>query len=94
MKIRLKRLGNKGGVYEWVIALAVIFACIIIWFGTTGFVHNFFPNLITSLGIHNEDFGLQYVTTVYDITFPMMIALTLLWALTSPERYEEGIRQQ
>ena len=93
MKRRQGNLGNKGGVFEWVIVLVVIFGCAIIWMGTYGLVHNFMPNLLTTLHLSAKQYGLQYIPTIYDMMFPLIIIMSIVWAWISPERIEGGMGQ-
>jgi hypothetical protein len=88
-----KRLGNKGGVFEWIVVLVVIFGCAVIWMGTYGLIHSFMPNVLSTLHINAEQYGLQYISTVYDMMFPAIILLSIVWAFTSPERIDGGMSQ-
>lgn len=90
MKLKMRRLGNKGNLLAWVVALVIIFAVMLLYVTTYDVIHNKLPNVMGNLGMNTSSGTWLTLKTVFD-SFPILVVIgVLLWAMVIGQKNEPG----
>ena len=86
----MKKLGNKGGLVSFVVALSVLFSTMLVYVAMYDVVHELLPDIAEGLGLDPTEGTLAILVTIFDIFPILMIGGVFLWAYMEQARKEPG----
>lgn len=84
------RFGNRGSIWAWPAALAIIFTVMIVWYTLKPLITKTLPQALAGIA-PQTNWAVTLLPNIFDYVCVIIVLGSLVWAFTSSSTPESGL---